>query len=228
MALWPRTKTDMTEPPASTTQPSADQSKAERDEFIAQMKTSFEEIVKPIREKVDSFDQTFETLRQAAAQASRPPDNREPADPLSDPDRWKAENLGPLAMQTALLRAEVTEEKVLRTIPDEWRDVVEPQVRDLLSKNTPPAEKVKPGYSEYIGRCIDLVIGQEARKAGLRRDPANKRFFIEDAASGKSGSGPSGLPSDFGYTDERGRYHSPNETLAKLGIDEGEFLKGAS
>ena len=202
-----------------------DQSRAEMEAFVSTMKTSFEEIVKPIREKVDSMETNWRTLADAAKTPPRTTETREPADPTLEPERWKAETLGPLAMQTATLRAEVTEERAIRNIPAEWRDVVEPQIIELL-KGTPIERKIQTDYSSYIENCVNLVIGKEARKAGLRRDPQNKRFFIEDAAS-TSNTGTSKIDSDLGWTDNKGRFHSPGETLAKLGITEADFLKGA-
>jgi hypothetical protein len=205
--------------------PEADQSKAEMEAFVSTMKTSFEEIIKPLRDDLAAQKTEIEALKTVHITPPKPVTPTDPPDPTLEPERWKAETLGPLALQAAQLRAEITEDRGLRDIPQEWRDVVEPRIKELL-KSTPIERKVMQDYGVYIQNCVNLVIGEEARKAGLRRDPSNKRFFIEDAAGSSNGT-TDVLGSELGWTDSKGRYHSPAETLSKLDIDPKEFVKGA-
>jgi hypothetical protein len=196
------------------------QSKTEIDQLVEKLGASFEERLRPIREEVTGIKAKFDAIEQAASAT----EDAEPADLATNAEKWKQENLGPLAVQNALLAARITEREVLDSVPDEWRDVVIPRVRELLDKQTNIQQKASPSYPAYVQNCVDLIIGQEAKKAGLRRDSKTKQFFIEDATRSSSEATPLNDAS-LDWIDRKGRVHKGSETLQKLGIDPVEFAK---
>jgi hypothetical protein len=217
MPFWDK-KLDAKQP--ETKPEDSAQNKTEIDELVEKLGASFEERLRPIREEVTGIKAKFEAIEQAASATEQP----EPADITTNTEKWKQENLGPLAVQNALLAARITEREILDSVPEEWRDVVIPRVRELLDKQTSIQQKASPGYGTYVQNCVDLIIGQEAKKAGLRRDSRTKQFFIEDATRSSSESTPLN-DSSLDWIDRKGRLHKGSETLQKLGIDPDEFVK---
>ena len=203
------------------------QSKAEMDALVERLGASIEqrfsgkleESLKPIREKVEMFESSLR------APAKKPEEQKEPADPITEPDRWKQENLLPLAMQNILLRAEVIEQRILDRVEPNWQHLI-PEVKKYL-QGTPPERKAQQDYSEYVQNCVDLAIGRAAKAAGVKYNSKDQRFFIEDGGTGTSGNENS-FSDDVSWIDRRGRRMSGEEQLARLGIDPKEFKAGVA
>jgi hypothetical protein len=162
------------------------QSKKEADEFIAQLTTSFqsklEENIKPLRDEITA-------LKSPAA--PKPPERTEEEQriPSVHDDEETAFNirLGPLAAQTVLLNARLTETEVLNEISSQgWGHIV-PAIREVLAKQTPLQTKAGDGYRGYVENVAAMLIGKAARDKGLKFDGNKQTFFLEDASSSGNG-----------------------------------------
>ena len=202
------------------------QSKAEMDTLVERLGATIEErftsrleaAVKPLREKVESL----ETSSRQPAKAAEP---TEPADPSLEPERWKRENLVPLAVQNILTNARLTENEVLMRVDPQWQHLL-PEVRKYLDQ-TPVERKAEKDYPEYVQNCIDLAIGRAAKTAGVKYDSKGQRFFIESGGTGTGGT-ESQFGEDMVWVDRKGRRLRGEDQLAKLGIDPKEFAKGSA
>jgi len=166
----------------------AEQSKAEADAFIAQLTTSFqaklEENMKPLRDEIAE-------LKSAAApkQAERTEEDRRIPSVMDDEETAFNARLGPLAAQTVLLNARLTETEVLNEISLQgWGHIV-PQIREILNKQTPLQTKAGEGYRGYVENVAAMLIGKAARDKGLKFDGNKQTFFLEDASSSGSEGG---------------------------------------
>lgn len=199
------------------------QSKAEMDALVERLGSSveqrfsskLEEAIKPIRERVESFEANLRAPRQKE-------DPAEPADPTLDPERWKAENLGPLALQNVLLAARLTENEVLARVEPGWQHLI-PEIKKYLEA-TPPVRKAEKDYPDYVQNCVDLAIGRAAKAAGVKYNSKDQRVFIESGSNGTNGI-ESVFSDDMYWVDRRGRRMSGEEQLSRLGIDPKEFSK---
>jgi hypothetical protein len=127
-----------------------------------------------------------------------------------------------LAMQAAQ-GARFTEAEALRqVIADGWEALV-PEIKKHLD-NTNIARKAAADYPAYVENVVSMVIGQNARKAGLKMDGSKKTFYLEDATS-RSTAKESPLSSEYTWVDQKGRSLRGDEQLRKLGIDPEEFAK---
>lgn len=161
----------------------ADQSKEEMEAFAASLRTSFEESVKPLR------DELAELKAAAATRATPTPARTEPTEipsVLDNEDAAFNARLGPVAVQTALLNARMTESEVLSDISAKgWGHLV-PQIREVLEKQTPLQTKAGQGYRGYVENVADMLIGKAAKDKGLRFDGQKQTFFLEDAGGGNA------------------------------------------
>jgi hypothetical protein len=159
------------------------QSKKESDEFIAQLTTSFESklesSMKPLRDEITALKSAQPAPRTADPEpnASRIPSV------MDDEETAFNARLGPLAAQTVLLNARLTETEVLSEISSQgWGHIV-PAIREVLSKQTPLQTKAGDGYRGYVENVAAMLIGRAAREKGLKFDGNKQTFFLEDASS---------------------------------------------
>ena len=203
------------------------QNQADIDALVEKLGATFDARMKPLSDKIEGIEQKWNALETAATRASEPPlEKKEPADPAVEPERWKAENLGPLAAQTILTNARLTEREIIDEISANWSHLI-PKIREYFA-NTQIQRKAQADYAEYCRNIVDMVIGKAAKEAGLRFDGQNKKFFLEDAST----KGTNGEPSifdgqDLNYTTKDGKIITPAEQLARLGIDPKEFAENA-
>ena len=161
----------------------AEQSKVERDEFISSLRTSFEETLKPIREDIDAL--------KTSSTRTVPPERKQDPPPdipsvLDNEDAAFGARLGPIAAQTVMLNARMTETEVLSDISAKgWGHLV-PQIREVLEKQTPLQTKAGQGYRGYVENVADMLIGKEAKAKGLKFDGNKQTFFLEDASGGNN------------------------------------------
>jgi hypothetical protein len=168
----------------------AEQSKAEADAFIAQLTTSFEskleEKIKPIREEIAAV----KTAATPARTETRAEETKTIPSILDDEDAAFNARLGPLAVQTAMLNARLTETEVLNEISSQgWGHLI-PQIREVLDKQTPLQTKAGQGYRGYVENVAAMLIGKSAREKGLKFDGSKQTFFLEDASA--SSNNPQG------------------------------------
>jgi hypothetical protein len=166
----------------------AEQSKAEADAFIAQLTTSF---ATKLTERLKPLQDEIAAVKTAAAPKREEVRTDPPQTPsvLDDEDAAFNARIGPLAVQTALLNARMTETEVLNDISSKgWGHLI-PQIREVLEKQTPLQTKAGQGYRGYVENVASMLIGKEATAKGLKFDGNKQTFFLEDgASSGNNGT----------------------------------------
>jgi hypothetical protein len=197
-----------------------EQDKAAIDSLVERLGASIEEKMKPMRESVSKLETRWNELEQAAA-APPPPEKKDPADPAVEPDRWKQENLTPLAIGQILTNARITESEVINEIAGTWPEQL-PEIKDYFSK-ADIAIKAKADYGAWCRNVVKVVIGGAAMKSGLRYDGQGKRFFLETNSG--AGAATPGFSADMNWVKPNGKVVTGEETLRGLGIDPEEFRK---
>ena len=150
--------------------------------FTANLRTSFDEVLKPLRDEVAALKTA--AIKPVVAPAKQDPPPEIPS-VLDNEDAAFSARLVPIAAQTVMLNARMTETEVLSDISAKgWGHLV-PQIREVLEKQTPLQTKAGQGYRGYVENVADMLIGKEAKAKGLKFDGNKQTFFLEDA----SGSG---------------------------------------
>jgi hypothetical protein len=158
-----------------------EQSKAEMEEFTMSLRTSLEEaIAKPLREEITALRTKIESSApKPAVRTEAPP---EIPSVLDNEEAAFAARIGPVAIQTGLLNARMTEVEVLSDVSIRgWGHLI-PQIREVLEKQTPVQTKISPSYKGYLENVVDMLIGKEAKSKGLKFDGNKQTFFLEDAS----------------------------------------------
>jgi hypothetical protein len=209
------------------TKTAEEQSKAEMDALLERFTAAVDEKVAPLRETVTKLQTDWDTIK---TEATRPPvTDTTPKNPDGTPRELTAEeqqrNLNAALLQSNIqTAARLTEREVLDALPADWQHLV-PEIRAHFN-NTPIQRKAQADYAEYCNNCADLVIAKAARKAGLRYNRDNQTFFLEDKST--STTREDGVLSDpsLSWRQETAngtRVWTPEEQLAKLGIDPQKF-----
>jgi hypothetical protein len=205
-----------------------EQSKEEAAAFISQLRTSFQEDLKPLQDKLTAQDQRFADIESKLTRpAPQPnPDGNKLPTIWDDEDGSAAINarVMPILGETIQLKARMVENDVLNELREKgWSEYL-PDIRKVLA-DTPITEKAKPTYENYVRGAVKMVIGDKAMSGGLRRDAQNNRFFIEDGAGGGEGA-------DAGVTQQLreesvGRYgtiENVDKWAQKMGISDVKAL----
>ena len=169
----------------------AEQQKAEQEEFVKTLRSSFQEDLKPLQDKLNAYEQRFGTIEE---KMTAPPARREPTEPqtipsvFDDEDKAFAERVGPLVVETIQLKARLVENDIIAELKEKgWGEFI-PDVRKVLA-DTPVTEKAKPTYEQYVRGAAEMVFGKKAMEGGLRRD--KQRFvFAEDESSSSNVNDP--------------------------------------
>jgi len=210
--LWPNNKKE--EPPAVKQEGEKPPQAPSAEELLAKMG----ELLSPLSAKMDSFAE-----RLAAAEEARKPKepvNTEIPSVLDNEDAAFNQRLTPLAVETVNLRSRMIEREVL----DELEGFSEflPEIRKELA-STNVQVKAMPNYEAYVRNVVDMVVGREARKGGLRRD--KQRFVLEDGSSSSDNTGSSTQSQEdrdflnFHVTTGKGKVVTRGEYLKRIGID---------
>ena len=204
----------------------AEQKPNEQEEFLSKLRTSIEEVVKPVRDSVTKMEARWEELEKAATNPPAPAaEHKDPADPNTDLPGYLKEQLTPLAVQTIQTNARLTEREILDEVAPYWAHLV-PEIKKMFAE-TALIRKSAPDYPIYCRNIVNLVVGKAAQEAGLRFDGQSKRFFLEDAASkGEHGETVFSDP-NLNWTDPRnpGKTLTASDQLAKLGISAKDFAE---
>jgi hypothetical protein len=157
--------------------------KAEQDAFVATLRTSFEETIKPLQEKVNSYEQRFSAIEEGVRKPATPREPTQTPSVLDDEDAAFTARVGPVALQTALLNARVTESEILSEVSAKgWGEFV-PEIKSVLSK-APPQIKASDTYDQYVTNVVKMVVGAKAMEGGLKFSGDKKTFFIENGGGG--------------------------------------------
>lgn len=193
------------EKPAETTAETATQ-----DEMLAKLRTSFEEVIKPMREKIDSYETRFSTIEDATRRPAPKQENSEIPSVLDgDEDAAFRMRLAPIETTVSQLAGQLIEDRVVGDITTQgWGELV-PQLRKMLSE-IHPNYKSQPGYETSVRKIAFSLIGESAVNGGLKRDAGKNTWFIEDAG----GAPAAGTTTRMSSEDQR--------VMDKLGIKDKE------
>jgi hypothetical protein len=205
-----------------------EQSKEEAAAFISQLRTSFQEDLKPLQDKLSAQDQRFADIESKLTRpAPQPnPDANKLPTIWDDEDGSAAINarLGPVVVETVQLKARLVENDVIAELREKgWSEYI-PDIRKVLA-DTPITEKAKPTYENYVRGAVKMVIGDKAMSGGLRRDAQNNRFFIEDGSG--AGEGASTEEAQQLREESAGRYgtiENVDKWAQKMGISDVKAL----
>lgn len=174
---------DKKEPEKRVEEPvKTEQTKTDADELIAKMRASFDESLKPIREKVDSYEARFTTIESATKKPEPKKEDQALPSVLDDEDAAFNARQTPQNIAIATLNARLTEGEVIAEMQQRgWGDYV-PKVRKVLDEQTGIQTKADPNYKAYVQNVVKLVIGNDAIEKGLRFDSSKQTFFLEDSS----------------------------------------------
>jgi hypothetical protein len=209
--VWPNKKDDPPQVKTEEKPPEAPSAEA----LLAKMS----ELLNPLKESIDAQGKRMDAYEEAR----RP---KEPVTPNETPSVLDDENaafnarLTPLAVETINLRSRMVEREVL----DELEGFSEfiPEIKKELA-NTSVQVKAMPNYEAYVRNVVDMIVGREARKGGLRRD--KQRFILEDGSSTNDNTGGSSASQEdkdflnFHVTTGKGKVVTRAEYLKRIGID---------
>jgi hypothetical protein len=210
--VWPNNKKE--EPPAVKQEGEKPPQAPSAEELLAKMG----ELLSPISQKLDSQSERLAALEES--RKPKEPVNTEIPSVLDDENAAFNSRLTPIAVEHVSLRAMVIEDRVLRELKD-FEEFL-PQIRKELA-NTQVQVKAMPNYEAYVRNVINMVIGEEARKGGLRRD--KQRFVLEDGSSSSDNTGSSTQSQEdkdflnFHVTTGKGKVVTRGEYLKRIGID---------
>jgi hypothetical protein len=155
------------DPPAATNPPANDPPK--NPEFSAeQMLAKMGELLAPLNTRLQAIEER--------TKPAEPP--REPSQLLDNPDGWANEKIGPVAVATVNVNARFTISECMQELRDAGYGDLVPDIKRMC-ENAPLNVKAGNEFAEYCRNCANMVIGQEARKGGLKRKGSS--FILEDA-----------------------------------------------
>jgi hypothetical protein len=162
-----------------------EQSHAQMDELVTKLRTSFQEDLKPLQAKIDSYETKFAELDQKVTKPAPKIEQQETPSVLDNEDAAFNQRMAPIAYQTALLNARMTESEILNEVASKgWGEFI-PEIRKVLDQ-TNIQTKALDTYAGYVRNVASMIVGQKAMDGGLKRDPERKTFFIEDGSGGST------------------------------------------
>jgi hypothetical protein len=186
------------------------------------------ESLKPFTERLDAMQQKMDSTSAPPKPASTP---QEITSVLDDENAAFAQRLTPVLARTYELEANMVRGEIER----EYRglgfgDLWEENRKDIeafLSNSALVTQdgngKVVPlrGDPNYVRNVADMIIGRATRKAGIRFDGKDKRFFLEDATGETNLTGRRPLETE-------GLSKKQIEAAKRFGIPLADFKKAAS
>lgn len=199
-----------------------DQSKSEADLLVERLGATIDERLKPLSEKVESVA-SWQARVEEQFKTETPPDaNKNPDGTELTPEQKQANRESALLALTVQANARITESECIASIQSGWPQLVA-EARATFAK-TPWQRKAQADYAEYCNNVVDMLVGREAKKGGLRYDSKNSRFMIEDSAAKTGGENSPLNDPELTWVDEHsGKTLTASEQLAKLRIDPKEF-----
>jgi len=202
------------------------QTKSEADLLVEKLGPVIEAVVKPIRDQVETISTKWNAMEEEAKRGLNEEQQRtaREAEGNLTPEEKQALETKKAFVLNVLTNARVTEEDVIREVRDQWPSLV-PRFREVIN-GIPFDEKSKPNYADRCRNAVTLVIGQEARKGGLKQDSNTGKFFLEDAAASTGGDDSPFSDPDLTWIDPRNPDRAPmsaSEQLRKLRIDPKQF-----
>jgi len=199
------------------------ESKSEVDALIDGISARFEETLKPIREKVESVASWQAKIEEQFKEPPPDPNKKADGTELTEAERLDRDNKANFALNV-MNAARFTENDCIQAVKDQWPQIVA-EAKQLFA-GTPWQKKTEPNYAQYCQNVIDMLVGREAKKGGLRYSNKDSKFFIEDASAGTGGEDSPYNDASLDWQDPRsGKRLTASEQLAKLKIDPKEFAE---
>jgi hypothetical protein len=204
------------------------QTKSEADLLVEKLGPVIEAVVKPIRDQVETISTKWNAMEEEAKRGLNEEQQRNAREAEGNltPEEKQALETKKAFVLNVLTNARVTEEDVIREVRDQWPSLV-PRFREVIN-GIPFDEKSKANYADRCRNAVTLVIGQEARKGGLKQDSNTGKFFLEDAAASTGGDDSPFSDPDLTWIDPRNPDRAPmsaSEQLRKLRIDPKQFAE---
>lgn len=143
--------------------------------------------LKPLSDKIDSYDARFGTLEQNTRKPEPKRENVEALSVLDDENAAFNQRLTPLLLRQLELEARVVKSDIKAEYArdgygDLWAQY-ETEINSVLESSPAVSGegKILRGDPAYIRNVVDMVMGRAARKAGMRFDGKSKGFFLETA-----------------------------------------------
>jgi len=178
------------------------------------------ELLSPIQTSITAQNERLDRIEEARNKKPEPVAG-DPTSVFDDEGRAWAERLGPLAVETVLMRAKMAQTEILGEYSD-WQEFF-PKIKEELA-NAPVSVKADAaGWERYVRNVADMVIGREGRKSGLKRN--NNSFVLETGGgAGDQSGGPSTSQEDRDWLDfsvktSKGKVVTRREFLKRMGTD---------
>lgn len=180
------------------------------------------ELLAPLATSIETFKNETNTRFEAIAKLNeKPAERRDPASLLDDEQKWTEEKLGPIAIATVNANARITENEIFSELREGgWSEFI-PAIKETLSKT--PIQVKAEGYEGYVRNVVDMIIGRESRKNGLKRK--GNSFILEDASSSTNNDQTSQVAQadkdflNFEVVTSKGKHVKRGEFLERMGID---------
>jgi hypothetical protein len=202
-----------TEVPAEKT---AENKEPTQDEMLAKLRTSFEEVIKPMREKIDSYETRFNSIEEQTRKPAPKVENTEIPSVLDDEDGAFRTRLNPLISTVSQISGQMVEDRVVADITAQgWGELV-PDLRKTLA-TIHPNYKADPNYETSVRKIAFGMIGERAVSKGLKADPDKKTYFFAEDAGGQAAtsSGPRISAEDARVMDKLGISQEKREEFLK-------------
>jgi hypothetical protein len=213
MALWKKQEEKKSD----------DQSKSEADLLIEKLGALVDEKIKPLNDGFTALKTDWESIKAEASKEPTPDPNKNPDGTEVTAEQRQANREQALFALTVTTNARITEEDCIRSISDKWPQLVA-EARKVFS-TTDWQRKAKADYPEYCNNVVDMLVGREAKKGGLRYDRTSSKFLIEDGVTHDTDEGNALTSGEYDWTDPRNpsRHLTATQQLNKLGINPKEF-----
>jgi hypothetical protein len=219
---WPWNKPA---PQGETEEQKKAREQGEQDAFISKLNENFQQLVKPINDKVDAMQARWTKLETDASNEAA--DEHRRAEEASLTDEQKAALRQQIERRqdrnlAISSRAMVIEDQIAREFETKFPKFV-PKFRELCAA-TNMEVKAREDYAALCRNAMKTIIGDAAINGGLSLD--GDRFYLEDATSRTTGETHEFLGADMTWKDPiSGKVLTGRDQLAKLGINADEFAK---
>jgi hypothetical protein len=203
-----------------------DQSKSEVDTLVEALSAKFDEKLAPIKEKVESVASWQAKIEEQFKEPPPDPNKKPDGTELTEAERLDRDNKANFALNV-MNAARFTENDCIQAVKGDYPQIVN-EAKTIFAQ-TPWQKKTEPNYAQYCTNVIDMLVGREAKKGGLRYSNKESKFFIEDASATTGGNDSPYNNPDLTWTDPRNpsKTLTASQQLAKLKIDPEEFAKWA-
>jgi hypothetical protein len=154
------------------------------------------ESLKPLAEGFTKLNARLDTLEQNTRPRPKSETPPEQISVLDDENAAFAQRIGPVMLRQLELEARVVKNDIKAEYASAgygelWAQF-ETEINQVIdgSPIVSPEGRAVRGDPQYIRNVVDMVMGRNARKAGMRFDGKSKGFFLETGGSGADGSKP--------------------------------------